>query len=71
MIESDKKLVNIKSLNKKQKDIFNKYGINGELSCYIKCPFTGMPYKVHPDIVKRLSNGERLTLEEILNKKFD
>lgn len=44
---------------------------NGELRAFIKHPETGRAIRVHPDLIKRMHNGETISIYEILMKKFD
>jgi hypothetical protein len=62
--------LNSKKYKKHKKEIINA-SVSGELSAYCIYPITGNPIRVHPDLVKRMREGETLSIEEILNKKFD
>lgn len=44
---------------------------NGELSAFVKHPITGESIRVHPELIKRMQDGEKFSIEDILNKKFD
>jgi len=67
----NKKFVKIGNRTKKfQKSVFNAASV-GQLSTYIKHPITGEYIKVHPDIVKKITNGEKVTLYDIENQKFN
>ncbi len=66
------KLVSLNSKKyKKYKKEIMKATADGELRAFAKHPVTGLPIRVHPDLIKRMQEGESFTIEEIVNKKFD
>ncbi len=72
MKEEKGKLVSInhKKYKKYKKELW-KATSEGELRAFAKHPITGIPIRVHPDLIKRMQEGETFTIEEIINKKFD
>lgn len=62
------RLVKINEHDKEKRNLIHQAAINGEISVYIRHPITNEPIKVHPDIVKRLKDGEVLTMKDVLSK---
>lgn len=44
---------------------------SGELRAFAKCPETGEVIRVHPDLIKRMQNGESFSIQEIKEKQWN
>jgi hypothetical protein len=55
----------------KYKKIIHDAAENGEIRAFVDNPQTGLKIRVHPDLIKKMRNGERVTIDDIKNKKFD
>jgi len=58
------------AINKEERDMALEAMSTGELGAWIKHPITHEFIKVHPDIVKRMKEGESISVDEILKKSF-
>lgn len=54
-----------KRYNRKQRKIIKHATATGAISTWIKHPETGKSIRVHPELVKRLQNGERIAINLI------
>lgn len=64
-------LIKMDSINEKGRKIALDAMSTGELGAWMKHPVTHKFIKVHPDIVKRMKEGESISIEEIINKSFN
>ena len=70
MKSKNSKLIKFDSVNDKHKDMVSSAAAKGDISAWIKNPLTQELIRVHPDIVKRMKDGESISVAEILKKSF-
>lgn len=71
LLKVDKKFTNLKKYKGNRKKRILDAASAGELRTFIKHPTTGCAIRVHPDLVKRIRQRIAVTLEEIIDKKWD
>ena len=70
-IQKKMKFVKANYKGNKIKQKINEAAESGELRAFVKCDITGEMIRVHPDLVKRMRQGETLTIDEVRSKKWD
>jgi uncharacterized protein YlzI (FlbEa/FlbD family) len=64
------RLVKISSHGFEKRKMIHEAAMNGEIIAYILHPITKEVIKVHPETVKRLKDGEVLTVKDVLNERW-